>query len=375
MRRNERGFAFTKKLTLVTEVLVVVLVSSCGKDNVPREPVPFGVMWIVEPKTQWAASSNEPVYKVRVSPSLPDSNFNDRLEVGMLMRIGETTIPGNLIAGNGSSMTGKTISLEMGGKISANYTSSVEVLAYAKLDRNGAFLESKETPLRHFEFIPNNNFPTTLNVEYDHQVSFDIFSRTPNGRNVVDRAFGVTNKELDIILNDASLPVESLIVQNPNLWIVPFLEYIDRHRQLDANGQPLSPMYLAAVINSNRLSGLLGQSFFPDSSNAEFIRSSFLFVEEIDRGHLTAFPFEIANWTLVHEFGIQLAKLDIAQDAPELHDSPFCVMNVAAVWDNVYGDANTVDGANNIAGTQLRFFRNPFFCRADVDRLNRATIP
>jgi len=372
---------FAKRQVLL--VGIVVMVVGCGKDEIEnREPITVLKMdWEHTPPSQWAASS-QPVYKVNVIPTIPDTNLvsTDTLDMRIVVKVGNALKYGNRLRGPCLTFAFITnsIVLEIGGEISSTNVDSVEVWAIGKIFRNGVSIAYDDTPHGYFRFLSNNP-SRTISTEYDHQFSFNVFSRAPNGEDSVNRAFGVTTKEIDMVLNDPNLTDEELQVANSG-EILPLIIYVLNRRQLHPSGQPVFPMYLVGVqdLSINPEARLAGRTLIPDGPQYENQRSTLIFVEFVDTiarwDSFDATVRQVMNKFLVHEFGHQVANLTEANGSPQLHNSPFCVMTQDIRWYIAWGENDDTD-RNNFARGQMTNFENPFFCPKDVELINAATVP
>lgn len=370
--------------------IFALVCSGCNKKQEPitGRPAEFTLNWSsTNLPTSWNAGV-DPVFRVGILCN-PLKYPSDSLELKLFMKFGSTTRVGNFIIGPTTSFPVTTIYLDLGGNLNS-VTANAEFWVRARIGGNGSYKDSLDTPHKILTFTPHSTPSRVKGVEYDHQVSYNIFGDAPSATARLDEAFTVADTRFNIIFDNTSLNGTALanedIMADSNLDIkFQMANYVVRYRQYQpSSNEPVYPMYLVGVQNllvNGQNPGVAAMTLEGPDTVLLFrqIRSSFLFLQ-----HIRSFQFgygvttdQFASKTVVHEFGHQRGALSHASPPdpndptylPRQHNSPFCVMNQNMGWVQDAFNDNDDNFSNNINGAFLNFTYNPFFCKESVDSL------
>jgi len=330
--------AFRKGLALFMCFVSLTMICGCQGSKGPPQ-VSFLVDWVTTPPTRWNIDTTSinplsgagPVLRVEVRPVVPNAylGISDSVELFLNVKSGGIIREGNHVRGPSNFMAGAKIALDVGGNLWSS-TASAEIWVKAYLFKNGVLDSVKETPHKTLTFVPVATPSKTVNVEYDHQVPHGIFgdSGAPAGRFRIDEAFGAANTKLNIIVNESTLTDEEFVVADSELALkTRCAQYVLINHQLRSTHL----MYLvgAKKVTWNLPIKIYGYSIYdfqnPADTNQTRYRSSFLFMQEIRGQNVNLDQF--ASKVLIHEFGLQRAKLSLASPPnafptphPEQHD-------------------------------------------------------
>jgi hypothetical protein len=250
--------------------------------------------------------------------------------------------------------------LEFGGAIEGEYFRwGYDIIGYLVLVDNDSIVEYTYTDVGYISVTPKNSFSKTMHIEYDCQSSYNIGADTLDTFARLAAAFHIADTDTDFLWDEMNMQ-DSLILESQ----LGFYHYL--HWQ----GTPGYNMHLLGirglVYNPNYLGG--------ESASGPF-GWSFVFVKDIC-DHASLKPDLAISKVSVHELGHQRGELTHASGNdpehpphPELHDSPFCVMN----QDLSYEGNNDNDPNNDPTGLKRWFDANPHFCDMCVNAIKNVS--
>lgn len=346
----------------MARILVICLVSACvlalGCNGHEVEPVNLNLEFSGDPPSiyDWGDSSRfEVSFRPYNDPGLSGNYlwmfFKLQIDTVVFYESNDIMFPLSV-----DSVQTDVYTLEFGGAIEGeNFRDDYHIVGGLALVQIGQEPKLAETESRYLRVYQKTYFSKTMHIEYDCQSSYNIGADTLDTFAKLAAAFHVADTDTALLWDELSMRDSAISEED-----LGFYHFVHWSSTFGYNMHVLGIRGLTS--NPNHLGG---------KAVAGPFGWSFVFFQDI-YDHHTEYPELALSKVTVHELGHQRGNLTHASGDdpdhpphPELHDSPFCVMN----QDLSYEGNNDNDPNNDPPGLKRWFDTNPHFCDMCVNAI------